>query len=400
MVPDLLAIASLAATLPLSAYWGIGAARIVSGHARFPGVACESRGRRPSPPSDVLVVIAAHEESARLPGLVRDLLAQDMPGLSFRIALDRCTDGSAELLRGMVGDDPRWTVVEVDDCPPGWASKVHAIDRAIAANPPREGLLLFLDADVRLEPRVIRAAAELIEAEGLDVLSLLPRLCAEGPMQSISLPVAAIELLHQYPPHRVNRAGRRRAFANGQFMLWRREAYDLVGGHAAVRDELLEDIALARLARDHGLRAQVRLAGALLRARAPASMAEAGIAWRRILGEACRRRTPRLVRGGWRVRTFGTILPLVALVSMALPVESPIGAASRIAACLSLAMYAAVVAASWRMAGAAVVASIGAPLGSWIVGGWMLAAARSLRRGEPTRWAGKAYARVPAGAAP
>lgn len=400
MVPDLLAIASLGATLPLLAYWGIGAARIVSGHGRFPRFVGRAHGGRPGPVSEVLVVIAAHEESERLPELVRDLRAQDMPGLSFRIALDRCADGSAELLRRLVGDDPRWTVVEVDDCPPGWASKVHAIDRAIAADPPREGLLLFLDADVRLDPRVIRAAAELMEAEGLDLLSLLPRIRAGGPMPSICLPVAAIELLHQYPPHRVNRAGRRRAFANGQFMLWRREAYRLVGGHAAVRDELLEDIALARLARDHGLRARVRLAGALLRARAPASVAEAGTAWRRILGEACRRRTPRLVRGGWRVRVFGTIFPVVATASMALPVESAIGAASRVGAGLSLALYAAVVAACWRMAGVPVVAAIGAPLGSWIVGGWMLAAARSLRRGEPTRWAGRAYARVPAGAAP
>lgn len=393
MAPDLAPILSLAASIPLAVYWGAGIVRLAATSRRLPVLRA---GRKNIEPEGVTVVVAAHNERARLAGLVDSLRAQDHEGLRFIVSLDRCDDGSAAMLSRLVGDDPRWQVVEVEDCPEGWAGKVHAVHRALEASRDGEGggWWLFLDADVRPERGCIGAAVAAARTRGLDLLSLVPRLTAAGWREAACLPAAGMELFHQYPLLSINRAKRPRAFANGQFMLIRREAYDKVGTHEAVKDELLEDLALARRARDHGLRMGTILAGPMLRMEAYASYERAASSWRRILGEACRRRTHRLVRGGWRVRLMGTILPLVALAALTLPGGTALTTASKVGAIAGLGSYVIVAAAAWRQAGAPVVAALGAPVGAWVVGGWMLRAARDLRLGRPTHWGGMAYERA------
>src|SRR5205823_291327 len=92
----------------------------------------------------------------------------------------------------------------------------------------------------------IRACVALLERRRLDLLSLLSTLTCDTWFERLAQPAAGFELVRQYPISRANRRSNPRAFANGQFMLFRRAAYDAIGGHGAVHDELLEDLALAR----------------------------------------------------------------------------------------------------------------------------------------------------------
>ena len=73
-----------------------------------------------------------------------------------------------------------------------------------------------------------------------------------------------LELIRQYPIRKANSHERRRPFANGQFMLFRRDAYERIGGHACVREQIFEDVHIARVADKRGLRIGVVLADGLL----------------------------------------------------------------------------------------------------------------------------------------
>ena len=159
------------------------------------------------------------------------------------LVLDRCTDGTLEIARRHAEADPRITIVENDSCPEGWAGKCHAA--AVGARRATGAYLLFTDADTVFDPDLVRASVALAHARDLGLLSLLSTLTFTRRDEQIVQPVASMILVGLYPIDRVNRDDTPRPFANGQFMLFRRSTYDRLGGHAAVRDSVLEDLAFA-----------------------------------------------------------------------------------------------------------------------------------------------------------
>lgn len=398
---DILRLALGAGSLALLVYWSVGLWRLAR-TLRIPtaraGLALAAA--RP-PAASVCVVIPAHNEEAVIGGLVASLRDQDHPSLRVVLCLDRCTDGTAEVVRRAIGDDERFEIIEIDACPADWAGKVHAIwtgvQRSAAAS--TADLLLFADADTTFSPACVRAAAALLEERGADVLSLLSTLTSDRWFERLVQPAASMELLTQYPLHRANRRTRRRAFANGQFILFRREAYHALGGHAAVRDELLEDLALARLAADRGLHASVHIAAGLLRCRMYHSWAEFRRGWKRIYTEGAKRRPARLRRASVRLRVFGTLLVLAAVAGALFPLlphARPDGSAGWDwgLAVAALTVWASVMLASYRRQSAPLWAAIGYPIGAWLTAGILSEAARDLERGVPTTWAGRDYTRV------
>jgi len=102
-------------------------------------------------------------------------------------------------------------------------------------------------------------------------------------------------LMQSFPLHVVHRRGTGLAFANGQCILIRRGAYDAAGGHAAVRDRFVEDIALAGRVKALGLAIRVALIREIVRCRMYASLGQLRRGWSRILYDALDRRAGRLV---------------------------------------------------------------------------------------------------------
>jgi hypothetical protein len=121
---------------------------------------------------------------------------------------------------------------------------------------------------------------------------------------------AALELMRQFPLTRVNGIDARRAFANGQFMLFRRDAYDAIGGHEAVKEALLEDLALARNIDAGGRTMGLFFADGLFHCRMYADWMQFRRGWKRIYTEAASRKASRLSAWGLRIRWLGTIFPL------------------------------------------------------------------------------------------
>ena len=139
----------------------------------------------------------------------------------------------------------------------GWIGKNWACHQGSQAA--RGDYLLFLDADVRLEPEAILAAMVAAECEQLDLLTVVPRVVCECQAEWIVQPVMAAFIGVRFKFKAVNDPGSPRAFACGPFMLFRRGAYEDVGGHRAVAREVVEDVALARRVKSRGHRLRLVL---------------------------------------------------------------------------------------------------------------------------------------------
>ncbi len=346
----------------------------------------------------VCVVVPAHNESRVITEFVRSLRAETYPQLRVVLALDRCTDDTATLVRRGIAGDERFEIVEIDACPDGWAGKVHAVHAGVTRSQgaQRADYLLFADADTVFEPGCIAASLALMRQRKLDLLSLLSTLTHDAWFERVVQTAAAFELMRQYPPTRANALRRRRPFANGQFMLFTRTAYDAVGGHAAVNEALLEDLALARLVVAQRRDAGVFLAAGLFHCRMYADWAQFRRGWKRIYTEAASRKPSRLSLAALRIRVLGTVLPLwtvgcglfaTLLVSRDISTGWPLLGLWLIATLVWLG-------ALVRVAAVAHAPSWTAPLhviGAWLTGSLLKEASEDLRLRRPTHWAGREY---------
>ncbi len=357
----------------------------------------------------VLLVVPAHNEEDVIERHVRSIGAQEYPG-EFRavFALDRCTDRTEELARRAIESLPesrrlRLSMTTISECPSDWAGKVHAIHQGVlsarAGTPP--DLLLFADADTVFDPACLRAAVALMESRNLHLLSLLSTLTRERWFESVAQPAAGFELVRQFPLDAVNRARKPRAFANGQFMLWARDAYDALGGHGAVKHELLEDIAFARLMqwKTRDRKWGVFMADGLLLCSMYRSWPAFTRGWKRIYTEAAHRRPGRLLASAYRLLVTGVVLScagpmaLVAGAVMFTRNDPPLawslliaGVAATVIAWLALGRV--------YRAQRVPIGWIGAyPLGAWLVFRLLRRAGKDLTRGRATKWGGREYAR-------
>ncbi|GAB4384099.1 MAG: hypothetical protein Kow0022_05650 [Phycisphaerales bacterium] len=380
-------------------YWTIALWRIVNTLRLLP--TARAGLRLPAPDKRVCLIVPAHNEEQSLPGLIESLMRQDMPGARFVLALDRCTDGTAEAARRAIGDDERFEIIEIDSCPADWAGKVHAAWQAVqrSAAAADADVLAFTDADCEFEPGCLRACAALMEDRNLDLLSLLSTLRMKKWFELVCQPAAALELMRHHPPERANRNGEgHRAFANGQFMMFRSDAYRRIGGHAAVRDALLEDIALAkRMA--HGperFRTGLLSADGMVRCAMYETWRQFRDGWRRIFIEASGRKSRRMVSHAWQARLVGTVFPCGALAAAAYALAGEFDSGTTqmalgLLAGLALLVWFTALTLLARAGGSAGWTVVFHPVGTWLVGRILLEGAKDLVKRRPTRWGGRDY---------
>ena len=210
----------------------------------------------------VSVIIAARNEELDLGPCLDSLLAQDYPDLEILVVDGGSTDGTREIARSRA---PKVRLLEEPPLPPGWVGKNWACH--VGAEAASGSFLLFTDADVRCHPTAVRATVEWAEREGAALATLAPRIETVGFWEKVVMPFYAQMVLTYFRTPRVNRPGSRAAMANGQFLWMRRSSYDQVGGHAAIRSAVLEDVRIAQAFRGAGLRMRVAWAPELLTTR-------------------------------------------------------------------------------------------------------------------------------------
>ncbi len=141
-------------------------------------------------------------------------------------------------------------VVTADELPQGWNGKCNAVWSGAKAA--KGKWLLFTDADTSHSPDSIARGLREAKDVGADMLSYSPKQEVRGFAERALMPVIFAELATTYPPKKVCDPKSPVAAANGQYLLIRRQAYDAVGGHAAVATTLLEDVELAKRVKKAG----------------------------------------------------------------------------------------------------------------------------------------------------
>ena len=250
------------------------------------------RFEQPDPPL-VTAFIPARDEEAVLADCLASVSKQTYANLEILVVDDRSTDRTPEIAREFAAHDERIRVITIDDLPPGWTGKTHALQTA--ANQAQGDWFWFLDADTRHEPANLAIVMEYARSENAALASLLPEMRCETFWESVVQPLAGIDLIQEFPLNFVNNDRSRLAFANGQYILIRRDAYDQAGGHHAVRDRFVEDIGMAYAVKGLGLPVRMAIAHGIGSTRMYASLAQLVRGWSRIFYDALGRNPLRLL---------------------------------------------------------------------------------------------------------
>jgi chlorobactene glucosyltransferase len=201
----------------------------------------------------ITVCIPARNEEANIPVLLEALERQDWTSLDVLILDDESSDDTAALVEAAC---LRWSAVSLvkgTPLPDGWTGKNWACHQL--SERARGDVFLFMDADVRPEPSALRRTLEAMHAYRADVLSAFPRQLLRGMASRLIVPVMDVLLYAFLPLQLVHRTRfPSLSAANGQWIAFTRDAYRRVGGHAAVRSEIVEDIRLAQRSKRLGLR--------------------------------------------------------------------------------------------------------------------------------------------------
>ena len=246
------------------------------------------RQLRPGDPvGPVTVCIPARNERTRLPALIADLRVQRNTDLRVLILDDDSTDGTAAAASIAIDGDPRFQVLAHHDRPdPGWTGKAAACRRLAQAAGPAE-TLVFLDADVRLEPEAIAAAVAELRRSGVALLSPWPRQLAESMTERLVQPLLCWSWSSSLPMTIAERSlAPSTVVACGQFLVFDAVAYREIGGHAAVASSVTEDLDIARALRRAGHRTAPIGSGGLVRCRMYTGATELDVGYTRWLWSA------------------------------------------------------------------------------------------------------------------
>lgn len=199
------------------------------------------------------LLIPARNEAEVIGRTVRSLLAQTYPNFEIIVLDDNSTDETAAIVGQLAGSTPRLRLISGAPLPAGWSGKnwaCHQLAQAAAGE-----WLIFTDADVRWEPSALAALVAEIDSTGADLQTVWPTQRSQTWVERLTVSLVALVVqaylplpLVHYTPWPMFAA------ANGQCLAFRRRAYEAVGGHEPVRNEVLEDVILARIVKARGLR--------------------------------------------------------------------------------------------------------------------------------------------------
>lgn len=207
----------------------------------FPG--CKAVGNSNS---RAAVIIPARNEEHRLPRLLQ-ILSRQQDGIAEIIVVDdNSTDRTCVLAEQAAQKDGRLRVLRAPAPPSGWSGKCWALHLGVKTT--TEQWILFCDADTLPAEGIIRAALCMAEERRLDALSLIPGMSENNFGAAMLASCMAVARAMLMMPAR----GRSPGVVQGAFLLVRRTAYEAVGGHEAIKNSLLEDMALGKRMQEAG----------------------------------------------------------------------------------------------------------------------------------------------------
>lgn len=198
----------------------------------------------------VSIIIAARNEERGIEPALRSVLRQQGERIEVVVIDDRSDDATGAILDRIAVGEPRLRVVHVTELPAGWLGKNHAL--WLGAQAAQGELLLFTDADVVMQPDTVLRAARYLADEGLDHLTVAPRVIMPGALLQAFGVVFTIMFSFFTRPWKV-RDPRSKAYVGiGAFNLVRADTYRRIGTHRAIAMRPDDDVKLGKLVKKNG----------------------------------------------------------------------------------------------------------------------------------------------------
>ena len=346
----------------------------------------------------VTIVVPARNEARNIAACLESLAAQEYPDFSILVVDDRSTDGTGVRARAIPPGNARGIrVLDGEPLPSGWFGKPWACHQGARAS--ETDFILFTDADTLHTPSLLRRAVAGAGEDRAEALSLKGWQVLESIGERLVQPhiFALLGIRYRRLDRPMVRERSRDAIANGQYILVERRAYEQVGGHGAVRGEVVEDLRLAQILTGAGFRLTLREAEDGFSTRMYHSLREVVDGWTKNLAVGARQSL-----GPWAPLALPGILTFLLVFWIAPPValvgvlaEAALGG-SPSSALLTWAVGATALGLLfWILVYArfgvsrlyALLFPLGASIGVWIV-------VRSWLRGErKVEWKGRRYTR-------
>ena len=332
----------------------------------------------PADAPKVAAIVPARNEAHQIERGLRSLLAQQWPRLSVICVDDRSEDRTFEVASSIA--DPRLLVVRGSELPPGWLGKNWGNTQGVLQARGAEWLL-FTDADTFHQPQALPSAYAAAVRCNASLYTLFTELECHTFWEKLLLRAVIASIVQFFPARKVNDPRSKVAVANGQFLLMPRAAYEALGGHAAIKDRVADDLELAKLAKGSGRVLRAENGRALVSVRMYTSLREIwwGFAKNAAAGA-----------GGVWVASLGVLLSLFGLLPfLVLPFARGTALAVAASACACALLQRALLLR--RLFGASALWALFVPVTNLFLAG--VAAHSVLRqlRGQGPLWKGRAY---------
>lgn len=259
----------------------------------------------------ISVCIPARNEEKNIRRCVESILQQDYPLFEVIVVDDRSTDATPVILNELTEKDSRLRITTGSDLPEGWAGKPHALHQASTLA--KGEWICFIDADTFLKPNALSACyAKALETKA-DLFTVMTNQLLGSFWERTVMPLVMTALSVGFSPRRINDPQRKDAVANGQFIMIRREIYDIIGGHEAVKDRIVEDKAISENVKWNGHRLIVADGMQLVSTRMYTSLPEMWEGWTKNIYLGLRESNSLLWLG-----VFGAVLAVFATVVLPL----------------------------------------------------------------------------------
>jgi chlorobactene glucosyltransferase len=364
---------------------------------------------KPTPPAAkaplISVCVPARNEERNIRASVEAILAQDYPNLEVIVLDDRSTDATPEILRQLAMESdsllsalkeqaPSFQIIHGTDLPQGWAGKPHALFQASAAA--RGEWLCFVDADTFLSPATLSSCYSKARETDADMFTIMTFQILGSFWEKVIMPIVMTALSVGFSPRKVNDPKTKDAIANGQFILIKRCVYEAIGGHESVKDQIVEDKAIAEQVKWNGYRLIVANGYSIAKTRMYTSLPEMWEGWTKniYLGLSDRPALMFLgVFGAFLLFVTAFILPLWPLLGVIWYLRGGGWLALAVIA-KSLILWAAIIYARARVAtgmGISPWYAFTLPLGATVFAAMMFASTWKVVSGKGVTWKGRLY---------
>ena len=191
----------------------------------------------------VSVLIPARNEELNITNCLSSVLNQSYIDLEVIVLNDGSTDKTSELLKSFT--DTRLKIINGLPLEQGWVGKnfaCHQLQKSATGS-----YLLFVDADTVLHKSCVASAVKFAEENSTDLLSVMPNELSETFWEKLVIPMLYFAVTVFLPFPMIERSAKKQyAMGNGQFMFFKREFYDKIGGHESLKSKIVEDVWLAR----------------------------------------------------------------------------------------------------------------------------------------------------------